>query len=154
MKKILFISSLILSLGLTGCAQNLSTNTYNGSDVGVATTVKKGVVVSRRQVNIDNNSGAGGLAGATTGAVAGSMIGGNTATNIIGAIGGAVVGGVAGNAIDSSINKHQGFQYIVRLNTGRTISVVQTQETAFSVHQRVLVVYGRNTHLEPDDTSA
>lgn len=152
------IFSMLLVLGccagLSACAPNISTNSYNSSDIGSANTVKRGVVISKRPITINNNSGAGGLAGAATGAAAGSMIGGNSATNIIGAIGGAVVGGVAGNAIDSSINQHQGYQYIVRLNNGRTVAVVQTNEMVFSIHQRVLVIYGRNTHLEADDTSA
>lgn len=155
MKKIsLFISTLLLCVGLNGCAQNLSPNTYDGSAVGVASTVKKGMIIAKRPVNINNNSGAGGLAGAATGAAAGSMVGGNTATNVIGAIGGAVIGGLAGNAIDSGINNHNGYEYIIRLNNGKSISVVQVQEMVFSVHQRVLVIYGRTTRLVPDDTRA
>ena len=58
------------------------------------------MIISRRPVNIDNNTGAGGLAGVGAGAVAGSQIGGSGAANVLGAIGGAVAGGLLGNAIE------------------------------------------------------
>lgn len=153
MKKIyLVFTSLLLSLSLVGCAQNLSPNSYYGHEVNASSTVKKGVIVSRRAVNVNNNTGVGGLAGAATGAAAGSMIGGNPAVNIIGAIGGAVVGGLAGNAIDSGVNRHQGIEYIIKLNDGNMVSVVQVQQGIFNVHQRVMVLFGHTTRIIPDNS--
>lgn len=150
MKRVsLIVVSLLVAIGLNGCAPNLSTNSYYGADVNRASTVKKGVIVSRRSVNINNNSGAGGVAGTLAGATAGSLIGGSPAANIIGAIGGAVVGGVAGNAIDGSVNRHMGYEYIIKLDNGQTISVVQVNENVFSIHQRVSVIFGHETRIIP-----
>lgn len=155
MKRILIsISLLTLCFALVGCAQNVSPNTYNGSEVGVVSKVKKGVVVSRRVVLIDNNSGAGGLAGAAAGAAGGSTLGSGASTNIVGAIGGAVVGGVIGNAVDKGLNQHKGYEYIIKLNDGQTISVVQSLDMHFAVKQRVMVIYGAMTRIIPDDVSS
>lgn len=153
MKKILCSFSVLLACaGLVSCAQNVSPNTYQTGEVGVVSKVKKGVVISKRVVKIDNTSGAGGLAGVAGGAAAGSTLGSGTSTNIVGAVGGAVVGGVVGHAIDKSINQHQGFEYIIKLEKGETISVTQTADVQFNINQRVLVIYGAMTRVVPDDT--
>lgn len=153
MKKLLsLVTVLVLTAIMTGCAQNISPNTYQTNEVGVATKVKKGVVLSKRTVNIDNKSGVGGVAGAVGGAAAGSTLGSGASTNVIGAVGGAVIGGLLGNAIDKGIHNQQGIEYIVKLENGDTISITQAPDMQFSVNQRVLVVYGAMTRLIPDDT--
>jgi outer membrane lipoprotein SlyB len=151
-KMLLFVSSLVLSILVTSCAQNVSPNTYQASEVGVTSKVVAGVVIAKRPVNIDANSGAGGLAGATAGASAGSTVGGDAASSIVGAVGGAVVGGVIGNAADKAVNHHQGFEYIIKLKNNSIISVVQAQDMQFMVKQHVLVIYGAMTRIIPDNT--
>lgn len=154
MKNIFFIFALLfLGIQINGCAQNVSPNTYQTSEVGVANKVVSGVIVSKRTVNIDANSGVGGLAGAVAGGAAGSVVGGSTASNIIGAVGGAVIGGLAGSAIDKAVNHHEGIEYIIKLNKGSTISVTQVQDMLFEVNQRVLVIYGHPTRIIPDTTA-
>ncbi len=155
MKKIILLLSSVLVVGLlAGCAQNVSPNTYGTGEVGVVSKVKKGVIISRREVAIDNNSGAGGLAGAAAGAAAGTMVGSNTATSVVGAVGGAVVGGVAGSVIDKGIHQKKGYEYIIQLDKGQAIAVVQAQEVQFAVKQHVLVIYGAMTRIVADDTNA
>lgn len=144
---------LFATFSLIGCTQNLSSNSYKPSDVGVASTVKKGKIIAKRTINIDSNSGIGGLAGAGAGAAAGSMIGGNTATNIVGAIGGAVIGGLAGNAMEKGVNHQQGIEYIIKLTNGKTISVTQPSDVMLYVNQRVLVIYGESTRVVADETA-
>jgi outer membrane lipoprotein SlyB len=144
-------SFLIMVMALTGCAPNISANTYGSSEIGVASKVVPGVVISRRVVNIDNNSGAGGVAGTVAGAAAGSVVGGSPAANIVGAVGGAVVGGVLGNAADKSINHHTGVEYIIKQKNGEIISVTQAEDLQLVVSQRVLVVYGSKIRVIADD---
>lgn len=143
----------ILSIVLSGCAQNVSSDTYSAQDMGRANKAEQGVIISKRAVNVDNNTGVGGLAGAGAGAAAGSAIGGSTQGNIIGALGGAIIGGLAGNAIDKGINHHAAFEYIVKLKKGSTVSVVQTADEQFALHQRVIVIYGHMTRLIADTTA-
>jgi outer membrane lipoprotein SlyB len=150
--RLIIIMLSIASLWLAGCAQNVSPNTYSASDVGKPNKVVSGTVISKRNINIDANSGAGGLAGGVAGAAAGSGVGGSTAGNVVGAVGGAVIGGLLGNAIDKSVNHHQGIEYIVKLKDGSTISLAQVQELQFEVGQHVLVVYGAMTRLIADTT--
>jgi outer membrane lipoprotein SlyB len=150
-KRTAIIYLLLLSINLSGCAQNVSPNVYNGAEVGIVSKVKKGVVLSRRAVDIENSSGAGGMAGVAVGAAGGSTMGSGVSSNVAGAVGGAVVGGLLGNAIDKSVNKHQGYEYIIKLNEGETISVVQTQAMQFKPHQHVLIIYGAMTRIIPDE---
>lgn len=146
------IIATFLCVILTACAQSLSPNTYQASQVGVASRAVPGVIVAKRIVDIDGNSGVGGLAGAVAGGAAGSGIGGSTAGHVVGAVGGALAGGLAGNAIDSAMNRQQGIEYIIKLKKGGTISITQTQDMQFQVHQRVLVIYGPKTRIIPDTT--
>lgn len=153
MNKVLAIlAAAIFCCFLTSCGVSVSPNTYQASEVGVASKVVPGVIVAKRPVNIDANSGAGGLAGIAAGAAAGSTVGSGTAGNVVGAVGGAVVGGLAGNAIDKAVNHQRGFEYIIKLKKGSTISVVQSEEQPFRVNQHVLIIYGAMTRLIPDTT--
>ncbi|MCD6045668.1 MAG: slyB [Gammaproteobacteria bacterium] len=152
-KKILLISSVLaLAALLGGCAPDLSPNTYSGGEVGVASRVVKGTVVSIRQVKIAQNSGVGAVGGAVAGGAAGSLIGGTTAVNIVGATGGAVVGGLIGNEVEKEMRKDVGYEYIIQLDNNSTISVTQQQDLQLSLQQRVLVIYGPTTRIVPDNT--
>lgn len=145
--------ALVMFLGLlSGCAPNVSPHTYEASEAGVASKVLSGVVIGKRAVKVDANSGVGGLAGAGAGAVGGSAIGGSSRGNAVGAIGGAVVGGLVGNAIEKAVHSHKAFEYIIKLSNGSTISIAQVQELEFEVGQHVLVIYGAKTRIVPDNT--
>lgn len=151
MKRIIQLCLIVFSLSLlTACAPNLSSGNYSGSQVGVASKTVTGTIISKRLVQIDNNSGMGGLLGAGAGAVAGSAIGGGTRANILGGIGGAVAGGLIGNAVDKGIHSQQGFEYIIRVSKGNTISVTQTTETNLAVGQKVMVIYGNPVRVIPE----
>lgn len=155
MKKILSgLFAGLVCVFLSSCAQNVSSNTYQASEVGVASKVVSGVIVAKRPVKIDANSGAGGIAGMAAGAAAGSTVGGSAAGNVVAAVGGAVVGGVAGNAIDKAVNHHQGFEYIIKLKNAATISVVQAEDQTLHINQHVLIIYGAMTRIIPDTTAA
>ncbi len=153
MKNFLFVTVLSVMVGfLTACAPNISPHTYQASESGVASKVLSGVIVGKRAVKVDANSGVGGLAGAGIGAAGGSAIGGSSRSNIAGAIGGAVLGGVLGNAIEKAIHSNKAFEYIINLKNGSTISITQVQELEFAVGQPVLIIYGATTRIVPDNT--
>lgn len=152
-KKIILISSVLaLTPLLGGCGPSLSPNTYSGSDVGVASRVLKGTIISIRQVKIQQNSGVGAVGGAVAGGAAGSLIGGSTAVNIVGATGGALVGGLIGNEAEKQFRKDVGYEYIIQLNNNSTISVTQQQDLQLALNQHVLVIYGPTTRIVPDNT--
>lgn len=154
MKKIAVFGVIGLSLLLGGCA-DLSPNTYSAGDVGQVNQVVPAKIISMRPVKIKTSSGgAGTLIGAGAGAVAGSAIGGGTRANILGGIGGALVGGLAGHAIEEGIGTKQGMEYVLRTNSGKLLTVTQTQDLQLGVGQKVLIIYGKQTRIVPDNTGA
>lgn len=138
MKKIL---ALFTALSLTACAANLDTSSYQTSATGKINSVQEGVVINVREVRIaTENGGVGSLAGGIAGGAAGSMIGGNSAVNIIGAVGGAVLGGALGAKAQEGLSAQTGYEYIVKLDNGKAITLTQGNDQVFSVGQSVYVL--------------
>lgn len=150
MKKFLAI---VMSVALTACAANLDTNRYQTSATGKINSVQEGVIISARQVRIaTENGGVGSLAGGVAGGAAGSMIGGNTAVNVIGAVGGAVLGGFLGSKAQEGLSAQNGMEYIVKLDSGKAITLTQGNDTIFTVGQPVYVLdadYGDRARIIP-----
>jgi outer membrane lipoprotein SlyB len=159
MKKLLLTSSmcLALALGLTGCASNISPDTVTASNANDVQTAVEGVIVSKRNVTVKEDSNmVGTLAGAGIGAVAGSAVGGGNMKYITG-IAGAVAGGAAGNAIEDKMTTQQGIEYIVKLaqqdsgtttvqTTGQTTSTT-TVSSKSSKNRFVTVVQGQGQQV-------
>lgn len=51
------------------------------------------------------------------------------------------------------MNRSRGFEYVIKLNSGAIISVVQSEDIKFKIKQRILVIYGKNTRVVPDNGS-
>jgi outer membrane lipoprotein SlyB len=52
-----------------------------------------------------------------------------------------------------ALNRSHGFEYVIRLNSGSIISVVQAENINLKVKQHILVISGRNTRVVPDNGS-
>jgi len=152
MKKFL---TLCMAVFLGACTANLDTNRYDTSATGKINSVQEGVVINARPVRIaTENGGVGSLAGSVAGGAAGSMIGGNTAVNVIGAVGGAVLGGMIGAKAQEGLSAQNGMEYIVKLNSGKAITLTQGNNEVFSVGQKVYVLdaeYGDRARIIPRD---
>ncbi len=119
---------LAAAVAAAGCAPSLSGDTYRRGETMRAQTVELGVVESARPVQIEGrDTGVGTVGGAALGGVAGSAIGAGRGS-VAGAIGGAILGGVVGNAVERDATKRNGVEVTVRLDSGRTMAIVQ-QET-------------------------
>lgn len=126
---------------LTACAANLDNNRYQTSAAGQINSVQEGTVINVRPVRIaTENGGVGSLAGGVAGGAAGSMIGGNSAVNVIGAVGGAVLGGFLGSKAQEGLSAQNGYEYIVKLDSGKAITLTQGNDVVFSVGQPVYVL--------------
>ncbi len=143
MKK-LFLAMLV-ACGLTACGIGNTNTTYERYEVGSQGQVSMGRIVEMMQVQTAGTNTVGTLAGGAAGAAAGSMIGGNTAVNIIGGVGGALVGGMIGNATETALTKDTAYEFIVELNNGNLISVVQSNELMLRPGDRVLLVKTNGT---------
>ena len=119
------------TFALGGCAQqSLMGDTYSANEARQTQNVSYGVVESVRPVVISSSEGTNAVgtgAGAIVGGIAGSTIGGGKGSSIM-AVLGAVAGGIAGNHVADSAGKRQGQELTIRMDSGRTISVVQGVE--------------------------
>ena len=119
-----FVVLLVPAL-LAGCASGLGSGDYERKEARRVYEVKMGVVESVRAVKLEGtDSKVGTVAGGVVGGVAGSSVGGGKGS-AIGAVLGAVAGGVAGAAAEEAITRKPGIEVVVRLDSGRTIAVVQ-----------------------------
>jgi outer membrane lipoprotein SlyB len=144
--KTLAISLIALStLGLAGCQSGLGGSDYSREQARSAQEVQMGVVQAVRQVNIEGSKTiVGPAAGAVVGGVAGSTIGAGKGS-AVGAVVGAVIGGVAGAAAEEGLTRQKGLEITVKLDSGRTIAIVQGMDEDFRVGDRVRVLSGGGT---------
>ncbi len=150
MKKCLPVIFLLVATGLAGCASNLSGESYSRAEARTVQQVEFGVIEQLRPVKIEGTKtpiGAG--AGAAVGGLAGSTVGGHTTSKVMAVIG-AVAGGIAGAAIEEGVTRTQGVEITLRMDSGRTIAVVQqlAPNQRFAVGERVRVIHsGQNTRV-------
>lgn len=149
--KIFMIS--LASLSVAACSSNLSPKRYDAYAVGEVNRAERGEIISSRWVEIrKGNSGVGTATGIAAGAAAGSTVG-NGAEGVIGALGGALIGGLIGSSVDKKVNKTHGFEYLVRTETGDTITLVQADRQPIPNGAPVLIVYNRDmTRLILDES--
>lgn len=153
MKKILYFNIFLLILALTSCSS--TDPSYSANSVGQVSQVEQGKILDIQRVNIkgSNNVGArvGGLAGGLGGALAGS---GNMLTSIAGSIGGAVVGGIAGGATEEAVTSSKGYQFTIKLDSGKTLAILQEDNNNLKIGDNVTIyMSGNNTRIVPTQSS-
>lgn len=135
MNRIAIPALLLASMVVAGCASSLSGDTYTRDQARREMSIRFGTVQSVREVKIEGTkSHIGTAAGAAIGGLAGGQ--GSTA----GAIAGAVAGGLAGAMIEEGVTRDTGTELTIKLDTGNTISIVQSGDEKFTVGQRVRLV--------------
>ncbi|PSV31456.1 glycine zipper 2TM domain-containing protein [Photobacterium sp. GB-72] len=139
---------LVAALGVSGCAQNPYGNAY---DVGEARTVQN--VLTGTIIKLDAVTMSGGgenmigtIAGGAIGAILGSKVGDGSGSDIA-AIGGGLAGAALGNKAGDAISQRNGVNIVIKLDSGRTIAVVQEVDPnmIFRVGQRVDIYQQGNT---------
>jgi outer membrane lipoprotein SlyB len=101
-----------------------------------------GTIKSNRSVTVNQHSQLDenelGLIG---GGVAGGVIGGSTGRgHVLPAAIGAVAGAVAGSLIEKKVKQQSGLEYIVELENGDLLTIVQGKGDEFFVGQSVYVI--------------
>ncbi|AIJ10142.1 MULTISPECIES: glycine zipper 2TM domain-containing protein [Edwardsiella] len=148
MKRLIIVA--IATATLAGCANTstLSGDVYSANQAKQVQQVTYGTIVSMEPVQIQAGNEAnviGTIGGAVIGGLLGNTIGGGTGRSLATAAG-AVAGGVAGNSIEGAVNRTNGVQLVIRLDSGKTIAVVQKNDKqAFRVNQRVMLLSNGST---------
>jgi outer membrane lipoprotein SlyB len=144
--KILF--ALVSVSVMAGCTPNISPDVVQAGNANEVTTTVQGKVISMRTVTVKGNDNTVGmLAGGAAGAVAGSAIGQGRGS-LLGAIGGAVLGGTAGSFAQDKLSTQQGIEYIVKLDNGKMLTVVQGAGAQnYTVGQCVYVIEGGHARI-------
>jgi outer membrane lipoprotein SlyB len=55
--------------------------------------------------------------------------------------------------IDTNYTQTHGVEYVIKLGSGSIISLVQNEDLKLKNKQKILVIYGRNTRVVPDNGS-
>ena len=142
MKKVTVALALMMSVGLTGCANTdvFSGDVYSADQAKEARSISYGTIVSVRPVKIqaDNNG--------VIGSVAGSAIGGGTGQAIAGVIG-AIGGAIAGSKIEEKMSQVNGAELVIRKDNREEIVVVQKADPSFKAGRRVRIVGGSSLNV-------
>ncbi len=134
-------------LALAACGHQTS-STYNATEVGRVLDTSRAVVLSSRVVEISGEgeqSGYGPLLGGAAGASAGYAIGGNDAGQVIGTVLGGLIGAGLGWATEQSVDTREGIEYVLRLDSGKDVTLVQNRasdETPLPPGTAVLIQRG------------
>ena len=143
-KKLIILSSIIF----VSC--NNMVEGVNKSDTQKINTVKYGTLVAAEPVKIKGeDDGLGAITGGLLGAVIGCGEGifddeCRDTVAVVGAIGGAILG----NAVASRLGDHDGFQYVVDIDSSdEDISIIQSGEEQIPIGSKVTVSIGSNTRI-------
>lgn len=118
----------IMSFTLNGCSSpTVDTGSYDSSEAGKVNKVVPGTIMSERPVVINSQI----------------PDDGSTDTN----------SNVPSAYTAGAENHTSGYEYIIKLDSGAMISVVQADTLQLKPKQRVLVIYGATTRVVADGTA-
>ncbi len=153
---------------LSACARDLSDNMYL-SEQTLSFTLEGEIVSTRNVIVKENDKFANNTTGAAVGAIGGGALGGSTGGGSSAIIGMGLVGGLVGAAVEDSLSKSKGIEYIVkvdiskikdsyyegnaalrniiaaaRVNNGLLTIVQGASETPLHKNQKVYVIFSDN----------
>jgi len=144
LEKILLIA--VSSASLTSCATQISPDTYATRQVGEVSTTLAGVIQNVRQVYVqekdrlqDNEMGV--IGGGATGGILGGVLGRG---HLLPVAAGVVAGAVTGSLIENKAKKQVAYEYVVQLQTGELVTIVQGPPSVLAIGQPVYVIMSPN----------
>ena len=125
------VLSALLILNLTGCSTPKPTGNYDAADVGKINKVVPGTIIAKRMVNVY------GKPANTLGSPPQLSTAGNQTPA----------------TIDDDITRKTGYEYVIKLESGVIVSIVQTENLNLKPKQAILVIYGTVTRVVADEGS-
>lgn len=148
--RVLTILAVLAAAAMTvsSCTRQISPGVYEGQTVGTSAQTYTGTVQSARVVVVQEDellqqNTIGGALGAAAGGLAGSRVGegwGKIAASTGGALAGATIGAMA----QRGLQRQNAMEYIVRLDNGQLMTVVQGMQPQIPIGRRVYVQAGAN----------
>lgn len=122
-------SSVTLFLLFCGCARNISSSSYDAQTVGSVSETYECVVVQVKKVMVEEgdyleNNHTGALMGGIAGGALGNAVG-NGRGRTVSTVAGALIGSYGGAMAEKALKNQEGLEYIVRLTSGKLVTVVQ-----------------------------
>lgn len=141
MKSFWGLTAVLLTVTVAGCTpKSMSGDVYSRERAQRVQIIEYGEVIEVRQILIEGTkSGAGAVAGGVLGGALGSGIGRGAGTTIA-VVGGAIAGAVAGSAVEEGATKQPGVEVTIRMDTGKTIALVQGIDPPVRAGDRVRVL--------------
>jgi outer membrane lipoprotein SlyB len=129
--------SLLLASLLSACAVSDfgSPNAYQQSDVQNAGSISPGTVIAVRSVTIHESGSGSGLASLISAGLSAFL-----GSQVIGNGNGRYIAGVLTEKVSAVLQRHDGLEIVVRMQSGRTMVIVQSDVQRFSPGDRVFVV--------------
>ena len=141
--KALMISGALASL--TSCAREISSDVYVANRVGEVSTTYSGIVRNVRQVCVDASESLGdNQTGIIGGAAAGGLIGNAFGGNLLPTAVGAVAGAVGGSMIEKKLKQQSALEYIVEIENGGLMTIVQGCDNFINIGQPVYVIVSQS----------
>ena len=142
-KFVLLAMSILLS---TSCARQISSDVYTARQVGEVSTTLVGVVKNVREVRMEQgeqleDNGLGIVGGGVAGGALGSSLGRG---NFFPTAAGAIAGAVTGAFVEKKLKHQSALEYVVELDNGNLITVVQGQDQIFNIGQPVYVIVSQS----------
>lgn len=134
------------SMTVASCARQISPGVYEGRTVGSAATTYTGTVQSARSVIVQEDellqqNTVGGAIGGVAGGMLGNQVGGGWG-KIAATAGGALAGATLGAMAQRGMQRQRAMEYIVRLDNGQLMTVVQGEQPQIPIGRRVYVQTG------------
>jgi outer membrane lipoprotein SlyB len=127
--RLLLVLPMALAFSISACKE-VPPGDYDSSEVGKIKKVVPGVIISMRPVRLHNKNAEIGLSRTSA-----SNSSADSFSN------------------DSTVNRSHGFEYVIKLNSGSIISVVQAENIKLKIKQHILVIYGQHTRVVADNGS-
>jgi len=150
MKKVTVALAILVSLGVSGCANTdiFSGDVYSADQAKEARSIEYGVIVASRPVKIqaDNQGVIGTVGGGVLGGLAGSTIGGGTGKAVASAVG-AIAGAMIGSKVEEKASQVNGVELTIKKDNGKQIVVVQKADPTLTPGRRVRIVGGSTLNV-------
>jgi outer membrane lipoprotein SlyB len=141
MKTFWGLAAVLLTVTVAGCApRSMSGDVYSRERAQRVQTIEYGEAIEVRQILIEGTkSGLGALGGGVLGGALGSGVG-RGAGSTIAVVGGAIIGWVAGSAVEEGATRQPGVEVTIRMDSGRTIALVQGIDPPVRAGDRVRIL--------------